>query len=151
MFENAWKLAVRFDMAMFSKRSRKGNGHSGSKMLPHYNMSSTVPMELDATETAQRLQKSEKSKNKACYTCGKEGHFARDCRSKLKPKIANIEEVKEDKDTPTLTHLVNVSDNKETLLYFHGWINRKLAWILLDSGASRNFVNETFVEKNDLK
>ena len=65
---------------------------------------------------------------------------------------------------PKLIYLANMDDNKEHLLYFQEKIDRQMAWILLDSGISWNFINETldsgiswnfinetFVKKNNLK
>ena len=52
---------------------------------------------------------------------------------------------------PKLTYLANVNNNEERLLHFQGKIDGWMAWILLDSGASQNFINETFIKKNNLK
>ena len=46
--------------------------------------------------------------------------------------------------------LIHIEENKEQLLRFNGKINGHPTWIFLDSGASRNFVDEKFVQKHHL-
>src|SRR5215467_6501426 len=46
--------------------------------------------------------------------------------------------------------LTYMEDNRERLLRFHGTVDGHPAWILLDSGASRNFIDEKFVQRNRL-
>ena len=99
-------------------------------------------MELDHAEKTY-LHNNKKGYKKSSFkgTCGKVGHYARDCRSKPKAKVANIEEQTENIE---LTH---IEENKEQLLRFNGKINGHPAWILLNFEASRNFLDEKFVEK----
>ena len=96
-------------------------------------------MELDHIErTYQQYNKRNDKKlffKEICHSCGKVGHYVKDCRSKPKAKVTSIEEPPKDIE---LTH---IEENKEQLLYFNGKINGNSAWILLDSDASRNFVD----------
>ena len=44
----------------------------------------------------------------------------------------------------------NIEENKERLIRFKGKINGYPAKILLDSGASRNFIDIKFIEQNNI-
>ena len=67
----------------------------------------------------------------------------KDCYSSLKAKVNQIKS--EDDISSSSAEFVRLEENKEQLLHFNGKINGKSAWILLDSGASRNFINKKFV------
>ena len=58
-----------------------------------------------------------------------------------------IEEKTADNNSIELRH---AEENKEQLLKFNGKDNGKDAWILLDSGTSRNFIDKKFTETNRL-
>ncbi|CAG8662669.1 2006_t:CDS:2 [Paraglomus brasilianum] len=45
---------------------------------------------------------------------------------------------------------VQLEENKEELLQFNGKINGNSTWILLNSGASRNFISKNFVQRHCL-
>ena len=105
---------------------------------------------LDQAETQRRYFKPNNNRKKGnCYSCGKPGHHSRECRSKGKAKVSVIEE-QPSASTSTSTSIpeniefVHIEENKEQLLRFNGKINGRPAWILLDSGASRNFVDNKF-------
>jgi hypothetical protein len=64
----------------------------------------------------------------------------------MKVKFAQVEQTNDGPETlSTLTH---TSTAKENLLWFNGQIDGHPAWILLDSGASQNFIDESFMKKH---
>ena len=156
-FEEAWQWAINYDTAHYGdEMDRPRKPKSGHRRAPRNNES--TPMELDS------MEKRESRKTKTCHQCGKPGHYARNCRNKGKRKDVSLEsnaminQVKETGPTnetnPTEVvkrqELIHITDNKERLLWFNAMINGHKAWILVDSGASGNFISEGFVEKHKL-
>src|SRR6266511_2123677 len=115
-------------------------------------------MEIDSSEilTKPFMNKGKKPVKGNCFKCGKSGHYAKNCWVKNKPKVNNIEPSESSSSssssTPSTNSLELVSDegNRENLLRFKGKVDGYPAWILLDSGASKNFVNESFASKNKM-
>jgi len=44
-----------------------------------------------------------------------------------------------------------LENERERLIRFNGSINKKKAWLLLDSGSARNFIDRSFVKQQNLK
>src|SRR6185369_12715898 len=142
--EDAWKLAVRYDTAMFSS-NRSKNDKRYSDRRPGSNKrheprstprtDNAEPMELDAAERFHKKGFKKSVPNGNCYNCGEPGHIARNCKGKKVARLTNTEE-----PVVVREELGSIHDNKEQLLRFNGKINGHSAWILLDSGASRNFI-----------
>ena len=90
-----------------------------------------------------------------CYHYRKPKHYTKECRSSQpKAKFANIEKPSSSSSSSYISinnaELTYLEDNRECLLRFKEKVNGHSAWILLDSGASRNFIDEKFVQQHKL-
>jgi len=136
--------AIKYDTAMYGLGKPKGQ--TSYQHTPQFTPDTSTPMELDSTEVnRQRFHKKDRKLFTGnCFICGKQGHISRDCKDRAQPKVSSIEE------TIQLPGNYNIqSDNTNTsqqLLTLQGKINGHEAHILLDSGASRNFINTKFVK-----
>ena len=112
-------------------------------------------MEIDHIGSSESYNKKGSFKGN-CYKCGTPGHIAKNCRVKKKSNLSNVEETRQTSAStpPPATNnsleLTHVEGNQERLLRFNGKVNGHPAWILLDSGASRNFIDKKFVNKYKL-
>src|SRR5438132_833654 len=121
------------------------------------NNNGSRPMELDQAETSNRKSYNQNNNQKSfkgkCYNCGKQEHMSRNCKS-LKARITNIENNSQKSNTShndqENIEFSNVEENRERLLRISEQVNGHKAWILLDSGASRNFLDESFVKRCQL-
>ena len=140
-----------------NSNSNNYNNNNGSSNNNNDN-NRYVPMELDQAETPRRnFYNNNKGNDKKfkgnCYKCGIAGHYARDCR-RGKAKISNIEGDEQNinyNGSNNNAELTNMEENREQLIRLQGKINGHPARILIDSGASRNFLDKQFVERQGIQ
>jgi len=128
-------------------------------------------MELDKAERARpgqarsypkltSAQKENLRQEGRCFYCRELGHTATACPAKTRPRaLANpfrpqatvVETFQAPQETTVARAEQDSSANREALLKFEGNISGKPAIILLDSGASRNYIGSTFIKRNPLR
>src|SRR6185295_6253676 len=90
------------------------------------------------------------------------GHIARNCKGKAKNKNVVISTVEKSNEKPKENaecHTMvkhpsepeQLEDERERLIRFNESVNKKKAWLLLDSGSARNFIDKSFVKWRNLK
>ncbi len=134
------------------------NNHNGNHNSNNNDNGKFVPMELDQAEiprhnfyNSNNNRRNDKKIVKGnCYKCGIAGHYARDCK-KGKAKFASIEDdYQQNTNSSNNAELSSIEGNRERLIRLQGKIDGHSARILIDSGASRNFLDKQFVERYNI-
>ena len=157
--ERAINLATKYDNALWNERSRGSFGDNKSRNKgQNYGMKERKDKKFEyqrnkypemggsPSKPAQKFQDKQKI---VCYVCGKMGHFAKDC-PKRQGKVNNMEEEEKSQGSYSL-ELARIENNHNQLLRFNGKVEGNDTWILVDSGATGNFINEQFVKQHQLK
>ena len=146
------------------------NKHSTFNRYPHPSSSNSqshtgyAPMDTSNSirqQSRQQLHRIEAKRRTIitgnCYNCRKEGHFAKNCPTKPKDRQRNNMILQEDTTQPEDSVLnimqvrsATVKPDKKRLISFLGLINNYPAHILVDSGATNNYISEAFVAKHSL-
>jgi hypothetical protein len=127
-----------------------------------------APMDTSNAITQQRRQQlhqiDSRSNNSKpikgnCFNCGKAGHFIKDCptnnpqSNKQRTNVIVQEESSAADDHVLIISEVNSTQSpkpNKKLITFVGLVNDQPAYILIDSGATNNYISEAFVRKHRL-
>ena len=85
----------------------------------------------------------DKGKDRKCFDCGKPGHLAKDCWSSPKNNGNNYEQSKKQLNMIEDAYLLAKCQDKKERRSIQGVLNGKPVSVLIDSGASENFVRES--------
>jgi len=91
------------------------------------------------------MQKTQTTQDKNCYTCGKPGHFTRDCPMKQD----NTMNKSSSKYTGRLNIHIQEEEERDILPRIMVEVQGKKMLVLVDTGASADFIDEDLIKEID--
>ena len=171
----AMEIAITYDTARFGPGRAPGNTNSHQpRYIPHQRRDNggPRPMELDNINRRNhgqqnRLTDAEKARlrrENKCFKCQEAGHMARDCNrrpnqprqqqgNRQAPRAAVAEPQQPiHQGPPAINHVHTPSEDytREQLIKIQGRVNGQEAIVLIDSGASKNYLNSKFAKKHQI-
>jgi len=144
----AIRIADRYDAISFKYLKQKFE--PAKKHSDHTTTSGPTPMELDSSKY-HKLTDKEKDKLKkeqACFYCRKPGHMISACPLKLNKKVIHSTTSQQQSVSDEEGELNTFDEDiNSELLRLTGYIEKHPVTILIDGGASRNFIADRCIKK----
>ena len=114
-----------------------------------------APMDTSYTirQTSQpRLVDNKQDKPKStCFSCGMPGHYARDCKKQPKQQQrANVIMQEANTIVEDSVLIINEPVPSDKLMAYSGLVDLYSARILIDYGATTNYISKSFVKQHDI-
>jgi len=152
--EAAIRIAIEFDASRFGAQRPLMTQTNPTRSFQHNHDDGGVrPMELDNINHRTRLSEAEKAKlikEGKCFKCRKQGHRASRCPERTNHQTAAAVGTPRAEEGPTLNQVQPTKKTREQLIRVEGMIAGNPATILIDSGASRNYIDQKFTKEHEI-
>ena len=168
------RISDRYDTITFKYHKQQPESIRKSQETPVYLVPASIELDNYKFTKLTDQERDRLLKTGACFFCRKPGHMAYSCPMKKAKKSMQKTSTKEFKKPKNSTNSKKVKKSKEEasdvstvesnngldvhdehydsdLLVIKGYVGKISARILIDGGASRSFISDSYVKKNKLK